>query len=171
MNPVSRLSGALFTGMVIFIFLFAAPATTAELYQGQTLYVPAYSHIYQGPKAVEFDLTCTLSIRNTDMSSSIEIVSVIYYDSGGELVRRYQKESVILERLSTREYIVDLDDRAGGSGAKFMVVWRAEKPVNPPLVEAVMIGTQGNQGISFTSRAQPVAVPVMIERGDRSADK
>lgn len=142
----------------------AVTVHAAELYRGQTLYVPAYSHIYHGPRAVEFDLTCTLSIRNTDMSNSIELVSVNYYDSGGELVRRYQKDSVMLEKLATQEYIVDLSDKSGGSGANFIVVWRAEKPVNAPLVEAVMIGTQGNQGVSFTSRARPVSVPAMIER-------
>jgi hypothetical protein len=55
--------------------------------------------------------------------------------------------------------VVHLADESGGSGANFIVVWRADKPVNPPLAESVMIGTQGNQGVSFTSRGRPIVAP------------
>jgi hypothetical protein len=139
--------------------LSVSAASAAELVKGQTLYVPAYSHIYHGPKARPFDLTCTLSVRNTDMTNSIEIVSVNYYDGEGELVRRFQKEPVVVKKLETRKYVVHLADESGGSGANFIVVWRADKPVNPPLAESVMIGTQGNQGVSFTSRGRPIVAP------------
>lgn len=33
----------------------------------------------------------------------------------------------------------------------------AEKAVNPPIVETVMIGAESQQGISFTSRGQVIA--------------
>lgn len=145
--------------IAVLVLLAASAARAAELYKGQTLYVPAYSHIYSGPKSRPFDLTCTLSIRNTDMSESIRLISVNYYDSKGEIVRRFVDEPVVLGKLATREFIVKLSDQSGGSGANFIVVWRADKAVNAPLVEAVMIGTQGNQGVSFTSRAQPIVVP------------
>jgi hypothetical protein len=32
------------------------------------------------------------------------------------------------------------------------VRWKAEIPVNEPIIEGVMIGASGQQGISFTSR-------------------
>ncbi|MBT8364361.1 MAG: DUF3124 domain-containing protein, partial [Deltaproteobacteria bacterium] len=46
------------------------------------------------------------------------------------------------------------DDKAGGSGANFIVVWKSESQVNPPIIEGVMIGTHSGQGISFVSRGQ-----------------
>jgi len=36
------------------------------------------------------------------------------------------------------------------------VQWDAATPVNPPIVESVMISTASQQGISFTSRAQVI---------------
>ncbi|MBU4263957.1 MAG: DUF3124 domain-containing protein [Proteobacteria bacterium] len=51
------------------------------------------------------------------------------------------------------QYIVKESDTQGGLGAKFLVRWQADKTVNAPLVETVMIGTKMQQGISFTSRA------------------
>jgi hypothetical protein len=40
-----------------------------------------------------------------------------------------------------------------------MVEWKSEKDdefVNPPIVESIMIGTQIQQGISFTSRGKVI---------------
>ena len=40
--------------------------------------------------------------------------------------------------------------------ANFLVEWKSEKSVNPPFVESVMIGAEGQQGISFASRGQVI---------------
>ena len=53
-------------------------------------------------------------------------------------------------------YIITEDDRTGGSGANFIVVWKSEQNLNPPIIEAVMIGTHSGQGISFLSRGQVI---------------
>ncbi|MBM9531452.1 DUF3124 domain-containing protein [Desulfoprunum benzoelyticum] len=50
--------------------------------------------------------------------------------------------------------VIPQDDSSGGSGANFIVKWQAAAPANPPIVETVMIGTQSQFGISFTSRDQ-----------------
>lgn len=139
--------------------LASAPAGAAELYKGQTLYVPVYTHIYHGPKAQTFNLTCTLSLRNTDIVRSIQVVAVDYYDSDGKKLRHFVNKPIVIGPLATREYILDVGEQKGGSGANFIVVWRSDEPVNPPIAEAIMIGTQGNQGVSFTSRAVPLYVP------------
>ncbi len=47
-------------------------------------------------------------------------------------------------------------DLRGGSGANFIVKWKADVPANRPIIEAVMIGARGQQGISFTSRGEEV---------------
>ena len=132
-------------------------AENIQLSAGQTVYVPIYSHIYSGIKARPFDLAATLSIRNTNINSSITIISVKYYDSAGKLIKDYLDGPIELNALASTRYIITEDDKAGGSGANFMVIWQSEKKVNPPVIEGVMIGTHSGQGISFVSRGQVVA--------------
>jgi hypothetical protein len=131
-------------------------AGAIRLSAGQTVYVPIYSHVYGGIKARPFDLAAILSIRNTNLKSSINIVSVKYYDSDGQLVKGYLEAPISLNALASTRYIIAEDDKAGGSGANFIVIWRSEQPVNPPIIEGVMIGTRSGQGISFVSRGQVI---------------
>ncbi len=123
---------------------------------GQTVYVAIYSHVYSGDKARPFDLAAILSIRNTDMSYPVTIVSAKYYDTDGKLLREYLIEPLQLKALASMRYIIDESDRSGGSGAKFVVKWKSENKVNPPLIESIMVGTHSGQGISFTSRGQVI---------------
>ena len=129
-----------------------------DLSKGQTVYVPAYSHIYSGNREQVFLLTVTLSIRNVDMRNAITVTKVDYYETQGKLLRAYVNEPVTLKPLESTRYIVPQKDEAGGSGANFIVVWQAEKEVNPPIIETIMIGAQNQQGISFTSRGQAIHV-------------
>ncbi len=127
-----------------------------ELSNGQILYVPAYSHIYTGNNERPFLLAVTLSIRNTDPKNPIKIIAVGYYQSQGKLIEKYLDKPAILNSLGSLRYIVPEKNKAGGSGANFMVEWKSERYVNPPIVETIMIGTKGQQGISFTSRGQVI---------------
>jgi len=120
----------------------------------QRIYVPVYSHIFHGNTPRPFDLTTTLSIRNTDPKRTITILSTTYYDSEGKLVREYLEKPVLLAPLASTYCLIPESDSTGGVGAVLLVHWKSKGPVNPPLVESVMIGTRGQQGISFTSRGQ-----------------
>ncbi|WP_289023211.1 DUF3124 domain-containing protein [Desulfobacter postgatei] len=121
-----------------------------SLSKGQKVYVPAYSHIFTGNRQIPTFLTVTLSIRNTDMSHGIEVVSVDYYNTKGTLLKKYLPSPISLKPLESIRYVVDYDDKAGGAGANFIVEWRSENPVNPPIMETIMIGSRS----SFTSRGQ-----------------
>jgi len=142
------------------IQFFNADAASADdlipLSTGQTLYVPAYSHIYYGDREVPILLTITLSIRNVDTNHSITVNYADYYGTKGDLIKRYAEQPVILKPLESIRYVIPQKDRSGGSGANFMVEWKSEKAVNAPIIESVMIGTEGQQGISFTSRGQVI---------------
>jgi len=132
-------------------------AEDIKLSSGQTVYVPIYSHIYSGVKGRPFDLAATLSIRNTDPQYPITLVSVKYYDSDGKLVEDHiLKKPKQLDALVSARYVITEGDKTGGSGANFIVVWKSHQNVNPPIIEAVMIGTHSGQGISFTSRGQVI---------------
>nr|WP_240194467.1 DUF3124 domain-containing protein [Desulfopila inferna] len=120
------------------------------------MYVPAYSHIYSGNKEKPFLLTVTLSIRNIDPKNSIRLTLVDYYETQGKLLKQYIGEAVVLKPLDSLRYIIAEKDDRGGSGANFLVEWHSDGPVNPPIVESIMIGAQFQQGISFTSRAREI---------------
>lgn len=122
----------------------------------QDIYVPAYSHIYYGDRERSILLAVTVSIRNTDQKSALTILSVDYYDTAGRVIGRYLDSPKILAPLESVRYVVRESDTRGGSGANFIVRWKSNRPVNTPLVEAIMIGTQNQQGISFTSRGQVI---------------
>lgn len=126
------------------------PSETLETAVGQTLYVPAYSHIYY-QDGKEFLLATTLSIRNTSFTDSISVTSVRYYDSEGKLVKQFTQKSLQIAPMATAEFFVEERDTSGGSGANFIVEWTAPKDVTEPVVEAVMISTASQQGISLIS--------------------
>jgi hypothetical protein len=147
--------------LLIALAVIQAPADLSagdiKLSAGQTVYVPIYSHIYSGVKGRPFDLAATLSIRNTDPLYPITLVSVKYYDSDGKLVEDHiLKKPKQLSALVSARYVITEGDKTGGSGANFMVVWKSDQKVNPPIIEAVMIGTHSGQGISFLSRGQVI---------------
>lgn len=146
---------------IVLLFLLAQCGTNvladALKTDGQTVYVPVYSHIYSGNRERTFDLAVTLSIRNTNLREAISLASIDYYDSHGKLVKQYLESSQILGPMASIRYVVKESDTSGGSGANFVVKWNAETSVNPPVIESVMIGTQYQQGISFTSRGQIIS--------------
>lgn len=145
--------------LIVIVGLLSPADISAEdikLSKGQTVYVPIYSHIYSGVKGRPFDLAATLSIRNTNLKNPIVLETVKYYDSAGKLVKDYLNKPLQLNALASTRYIIKEDEKAGGSGANFMVVWKSELKANPPIIEAVMIGTHSGQGISFLSRGQVI---------------
>ncbi|MDF1592950.1 MAG: DUF3124 domain-containing protein [Desulfobacterales bacterium] len=126
------------------------------LSKGQTLYVPIYSHIYSGNREQPFYLAVTVSIRNIDPVYPIDILLADYNDSGGKLIKQYIEGPLQLNALSTTRFIIKEADKIGGSGANFIIKWSSARMVNPPIIESVMIGTYGQQGISFTSRSKVI---------------
>lgn len=134
----------------------ASADETVILSKGQTIYVPAYSHIYSGDRERPFLLTVTVSIRNIDPKHSVNVTTVDYYETQGKLLKKFLDSSVVLKPLESIRYVIPQEDNTGGSGANFIVEWKSDNLVNPLIVETVMIGTQSQQGVSFTSRGQAI---------------
>lgn len=126
----------------------AGEVTVDALSKRRTVYVPVYSHVYyQGGSA--YSLETTLSIRNIDIDQAIYVESVEYFDTDGALAKTHVDRLIKLNPLQTIEFLIERQDSSGGSGANFLVRWGAESDVNRPLIETVMVGTAGTQGISF----------------------
>ena len=141
----------------------AAPDTSAwatalaDAPAGQLLYVPAYSHVYFGDRQRALDLATTLSVRNADPEAALRLVAVHYVGSEGQRIRSYLDAPRTLGPLATADFVVAESDRTGGAGASFLVEWTADGPLTPPVVEAVMISTSGQQGVSFVTEARVIA--------------
>jgi hypothetical protein len=124
--------------------------------QEQTIFVPAYSHVYYRT-GQEYLLAITLSVRNTSLTDSILLTSARYYDTKGNLVKEYPKKVLQIPPMATAEFFVQDEDTSGGSGANFIVKWKATKGVSEPIIEAVMIGTTSGQGISLISPGRVIS--------------
>ena len=122
-----------------------------KIAMGQTIYVPVYSHAFHGDKQEIFNLAATLSIRNTDLTNPIIITSVRYYNSNGKLLKQYLARPIQLDALASTDFFVKRTDTSGGLGANFIVEWVAQTEISQPIVEAVILGTDFQQGISFIS--------------------
>jgi hypothetical protein len=120
--------------------------------KGRAVYVPAYSHIYSSSGAAVL-LATTLSVRNTDPEHPIRIDRVHYFDGDGDLIRELAEDPLLLQPMQTVSFLIEEKDTTGGSGANFVVEWSAQKEINRPIIEAIMIG---DAGLSFKSRGEPI---------------
>lgn len=127
-----------------------------RLSKGQTVYVPVYSNVFNGPRSRPFQLATTLSIRSTDFASSFRVTSIDYYDTNGKLVRRHIEKPLIVGPMASKYIHIEESDTSGGFGANFIVRWEADKVIDTPIIECVMIGATSGQGISFVSSGQEI---------------
>ena len=123
-------------------------ATEYALSKGQTVYVPVYSNVFAAPKEVAIHLANTLTIRNTDIHNAIRVTTADYYDTKGALIRKFYLKPVTLAPLETTYVYLSERDQEGGIGANFIVRWQAAKEVNAPIIECLMVGTQGRAFVS-----------------------
>ena len=123
-----------------------------------TIYVPAYSRVYgatSGSKKL-IELSTTLRIDNTSSTKPLVIESIEYFETAGKLVQSYLSEPLALRPFGTIEIVIPAEDDRGGVAANFVVTWAGEGPIAEPLVEAVMIGSQGDTSYSFVSPGRPI---------------
>ena len=149
--------------IAVLLMLMTGAAVAEErqaLSRGQTVYVPVYSHIWYGNvdlrlKASKLLLSSMLSIRNVDPDHSIVVNMVRYHDTDGKLLKE-DSMARTLAPLASTDVFVEFKDDTGGAGAKFIVVWQADVPVNPPIIESVNTHFQGTQLTVFVSRGRPI---------------
>ena len=78
-------------------------------------------------------------------------------DAGGDASRLHTDPRVLgevwmapyLSYAPDLSFVIEDDDRTGGSAPSFIVEWIADAPVSDPIIHSVMIGTMSQQGISF----------------------
>jgi hypothetical protein len=131
-------------------------STSGAGHFGEMIYIPIYSSIFHYKDLKTYDLSATLSIHNVDLDKTITVVKVDYYNTDGELIQSFAKDKLELRSFQTVHFVIEEDDISGGTGANFLVEWVSDSEVCSPLVEAVMISTSGQQGISFTTTGKVI---------------
>ncbi len=160
MVPPAKKQLFLIVALLALVAALALPARAGELpdkSRGQTIYVPAYTQVYYSAKGETFPLVTTLMVHNTDPATEIRLESVALYDTAGKLLRQQLPAPTSLAPFATLDFLAHGLAKAQGLGACFIVKWSARQPVNPPLLECLMIGTAGQQGISFRSQGRVIA--------------
>ena len=129
---------------------------TIRLKYFETDYLPVYSDIYHTDGTKRFPITATISIRNTSLADSAYVQSATYHDSFGKLLRSYLDSTLLLSPMESIEFVVEEGEKAGGAGANFIIEWAATKYSDQLLIQSIMIGTYGQQGISFLTEAKVI---------------
>ncbi|MEN7551008.1 DUF3124 domain-containing protein [Rapidithrix thailandica] len=135
---------------------------TSQLAYQEKVYVPAYSDIYNFSGEKTIYLTITLSVRNTSFKDSLFVNDIKYYGSDGKILRHYLDSSLVLHPMESVEFVIEHNETQGGAGANFVVDWGTHQPqLNHPVIQAVMISTISQQGISFVTHG------VVIEKNHK----
>lgn len=114
-------------------------------------YVPIYSDIYFDELNQKNLLSATLSIRNTSLVDSLYVLNIDYYNTEGDIVKKYLDNNISLPPLATINYVVEKEDDSGGPGANFIVGLAGRNSNMRPLIQAVMVGEIGNKSFAFSS--------------------
>lgn len=131
-----------------FIHFYPTNKDTQKLTKQQTIYLPVYSHVYTSENLHE-PMGITLSIRNTDFINYLYIKEIVYYNTYGDLIDSYIKKPHILKPMASIDFVVDLRDMRGGSGANFIIKWAGLENITIPIIQAVMVNNSGNRAFSF----------------------
>lgn len=136
----------------------AAAQAPAPKSTGQTLYLPIYSHLWHGDsdrsgQPAKTLVSVSVSIRNTDTRQAIRITSAQYYNTDGKKLREYLSAPKLIGPMGTYELFVPRNDDTGGSGANFVITWKADKPASVPLVQGLHANMPAGRSIAFTTAA------------------
>jgi hypothetical protein len=141
-----------------FNFIFPCQASAVELSTGSTIYVPIYRTFYHsyGSSKDSYGLTSTACFRNTDPKQAIVISANENYDANGKLVKKLLFEPIAIKPLGSKDISLLPTAQSEDISANLIVRWKSDQPVNPPLVEVLMVGQVLNRGVSFLTQGQEI---------------
>ena len=132
----------------------AAPAWAQSARRG-VIYAPLYQKAVIDHRGRSLDLAATVYVRNLSQKHPINIESVTLVDGKGGVGPQCVKQAQRLEPLGTLRLLPPQAPAKSGEPS-LLVRWSASQPVQPPLVEVLMMGTAGQQGISVSSQGVPL---------------
>jgi len=129
---------------------------SVNLVKGQVLYMPIYSNIPHFMDSVVIDMSAFVAFHNTDFYNSVRLLKVQYFDTKGRLVRDFlPNETKVLKPLETADFYVPYQDKSG-TGANFLIEWKADSLVTEPLVESITINTKLQNTVAVLSHGKVI---------------
>ncbi|MCF8064648.1 MAG: DUF3124 domain-containing protein [Desulfarculaceae bacterium] len=139
---------------LILLACLGAPALAQSARQG-VIYAPVYQEAVIDHRGRRLDLTATVYVRNLSRKHPLTIEDVTLVEGNGKVGLQCTKGKKRLAPLATLRLLPPTCP-AGTGVPSILVRWSAPQPVPPPLVEVLMMGTAGQQGISVTSQGVPL---------------
>jgi hypothetical protein len=123
-----------------------------SLIQGSS-YLSVYSHIYSGSEHRTHNLTAMISMRNTSKYERVFMKKAEYFNTEGRMVKSYIKNPIYIDPMETIEIMIFEEDEHGGTGGNFVFDWATPDSDNKPFIEGVMMSTNRNKAMAFTTQA------------------
>jgi len=134
----------------------AVKTVPADSLESGSTFISVYAQIYVRSLNDQTGLTSTISIHNPNIKDQIYIDKAVCYNTHGEAIRTYFDQPVYVNPMETLQIVIDGLDNEGGTGANFVFDWRIKSTLNEPIMEAIMITTSSNQGISFVTNGKKI---------------
>jgi len=138
--------------------ILSLKSDNAKNVKGQLLYLPVYSNI---PYLIDttrytFDMSAFVAIHNTDLTHKISVTQVLYFNNDGKLVQDFlNNKPVVLAPLATKDFYIPYDDKSG-TGANFLIEWKADTLVNEPLIESITINLKTSNSAAILSNGKVI---------------
>lgn len=136
-------------------YFYPAQEIMANMTKHETVYLPVYSHVYTSEEKSEA-MGVTLSIRNTDSKENLFVESISYYNTEGDLIDRYIAKPHLLKPMASIDFVIDLNDMRGGSGANVIIKWAGNENLSTPIIQAVMVNNSANKAFSFITNGKVI---------------
>jgi hypothetical protein len=145
---------ALTASLCLLLLIGAVPAWAQTARQG-VIYAPLYQEAIVDHRGRRMDLAATVYVRNLSRKHAITVDSVTLVDGKGKAGTQCTQGKQRLEPLANLRLLPPTCP-AGTGTPSILIHWSAAQPVPTPLVEVLMMGTAGQQGISLTSQGVPL---------------
>ncbi|BEQ16840.1 DUF3124 domain-containing protein [Desulfoferula mesophila] len=138
----------------LLLLIGAVPAWAQPARQG-AIYAPLYQEAIVDHRGRRMDLTATVYVRNISRKQAITVDSVTLVDGKGKMGTQCVQGKQRLEPLASLRLLPPACP-AGTGTPSILIRWSAAQPAPAPLVEVLMMGTAGQQGISLTTQGVPL---------------
>lgn len=122
---------------------------TNSMAYSENIYVPIYSDLYISRTTPKSLLAATLSIRNTSFQDTLYVTNIDYFNTEGAKVKEFINKTIAIYPMATINYVIEKEDDSGGPGANFILGLHARNSKIKPVIQAVMVGLDGNKSFSF----------------------
>ncbi|MCF8033775.1 MAG: DUF3124 domain-containing protein [Desulfarculaceae bacterium] len=147
--------GVVLVLLIALAVLGAASPAPAQPAKAGVIYAPLYQRAVIDHRGRILELAATAYVRNPNQARGLHVQSMVIYNGQGKQMARLIGSPRLLGPLSSLRLLVP--HLPTDQGAPSLVVrWRSDNPVAPPLVEVLMMGTAGQQGISLTTTGTPL---------------